>query len=323
MRVIDGQLTSVPRCNAVAAATPGVANDPPCGGPISTSGGTNIFNGRFNDAFFQVALNHCVGLLDLSCTADADHQEPDQLEIWFGTDSGAYTWSHQSIMRTIRWWASAGESTRTFPRDSSGFAGGFKDPERGDSGFDVRHVLVVNFTYDLPIKFQNRNLDRALGGWKMSGIYRYQSGLGYSVFGAVDSAGTGFSQRADYASTGNPNNISPTSLDPNPRVTTGLDRTLFANNTVPSGAAPTFGTEGNTPRNGFRGPNYSKTDFSLIKSIPLTDRYKFSIRADFFNIFNRVNFGVPVATINSLDFGRSTFTVSTPRVIQFAGRFEF
>jgi hypothetical protein len=106
-------------------------------------------------------------------------------------------------------------------------------------------------------------------------------------------------------------------------VQTGPDRTLFANTRPPAGTAPTSGLQGATGRNSFRGPNYKSTDFSLIKRIPFKERYKFSIRADFFNLFNRVNFGVPVATITSSDFGRSTFTVSTPRVVQFAGRFDF
>ena len=40
--------------------------------------------------------------------------------------------------------------------DSSGFVGGFSVPERGNSGFDVRHRLVVNFIYDLPLRSATR-----------------------------------------------------------------------------------------------------------------------------------------------------------------------
>jgi len=319
LRVIDGQLTSVPRCNAVFHGAAGA----PCGGSISTSGTTNIINGRFNDAFFQVGLNTSLGFSTYHSLQTRITKTLTNSRYGLGQVQLAYTWSHAIDNANDPLVGSAGESTRTFPRDSSGFAGGFSRPERGDAGFDVRHVLALNFTYDIPLKFSSKALDRVLGNWTMSGIYRYQSGLPYSVFGAVDSAGTGFSQRADFASTGNPNDIGPTSLTPDPRTQTGPARTLFANTTPPAGALPTFGVQGNTGRNTFRGPNFSKTDFSLIKHIPITERYKFTIRADFFNIFNRVNFGIPVATINSLNFGRSTFTVGTPRVIQFAGRFEF
>jgi hypothetical protein len=44
---------------------------------------------------------------------------------------------------------------------------------------------------------------------------------------------------------------------------------------------------------------------------------------DLFNAFNRVNFALPVNSITSFNFGHSTFTVNTPRVIQFAARFDF
>lgn len=65
-------------------------------------------------------------------------------------------------------------------------------------------------------------------------------------------------------------------------------------------------------------------DFSLIKRIPLggENRYRFTLRADFFNLFNHTNFGKPVNTIQSSNFGFSTDTFS-PRKIQFVGRFDF
>jgi len=238
-----------------------------------------------------------------------------------GQIQGAYTWSHSIDDSADPLVAQPGE--RSFPRASSGFAGGFTGPERGDSGFDVRHRVVVNFLYDLPIKFESKALNRILGNWSTSGIISAQTGLPYSVFGSVDSAGSGLGQRADFATPGNPNNIGPSSLPADPRTQTGPLPTLYANPTAPAGSAPTFGVQGSIGRNVFRGPNYFKTDFSLMKRIPFTERYRFTIRADFFNLFNRVNFGLPVNGITASNFGRSTFTVSTPRVIQFAGRFEF
>jgi hypothetical protein len=322
LRVVDGQLTSVPRCNAVAAVTPGTANDPPCGGAISTSGFNNIVNGRFNDAFFQVALNLAVGMSTYHALQTRITKTLTNSRFGLGQIQAAYTWSHSIDNANDPLVGNAGESTRTFPRDSSGFAGGYGAPERGNSGFDVRHRFVLNFIYDVPLKFENRLLDNILGNWSMSGIISAQTGIPYGIFGSVDSAGSGFSQRADYASPGNPNNISPTTLTPNPRVQTGPDRTLFANPIPPTGT-PTLGRQGTVGRNQYYGPNFQKTDFSLIKRFPFTERYKFTIRADFFNIFNRVNFGVPDGIITNSTFGRSTFTVSNPRTIQFAGRFEF
>ncbi|MDX6611410.1 MAG: hypothetical protein QOD75_596 [Blastocatellia bacterium] len=320
LRVIDGQMTSVPRCNAVANATPGTINDPPCGGPISTSSTTNILNGRFNDAFFQVALNLSTGYSSYNALQTRITKTLTESKYGLGQIQAAYTWAHSIDDSSDPLVPQPGE--RSFPRDSSGFAGGFGRAERGDSGFDVRHRLVVNFLYDLPIKFGNKSMDRFLGNWSISGIVSAQTGLPYSVFGSVDSAGSGLGQRADFASPGNPNNIGPSTLPANPRVQTGPDPTLFANPTAPTGS-PTFGRQGVIGRNTFRGPNFQKTDFSIMKRFPITERYRFTIRSDFFNLFNRVNFGLPVNGITSPSFGRSTFTVGTPRVIQFAGRFEF
>ncbi|MDX6694899.1 MAG: hypothetical protein QOF02_2502 [Blastocatellia bacterium] len=331
LRVIDGQMTSVPRCNAVAAATPGVANDPPCGGPISTSGGSNVVNGRFNDAFFQAAMNLSVGFSTYHSLQTRVTKTLTNSRFGLGQIQGAYTWSHGIDNANDPLVGSAGESTRTNPRDSSGFAGGFGRPERGDSGFDVRHRVVINFLYDIPFKSDNSFMNYLFGNWSTSGIYSFQTAQPFSVFSTIDSAGSGLSQRADFASPGNPNNITPTTLPADPRTTTfDLPRTAFANPCPPgnpaclaAGVVSLVGRVGETSRNGFRGPDFSKTDFSLIKRIPITERYKFTIRADFFNIFNRVNFGVPVTTITATNFGRSTFTIGTPRVIQFAGRFEF
>ena len=65
-------------------------------------------------------------------------------------------------------------------------------------------------------------------------------------------------------------------------------------------------------------------DFTVSKRFPFggEGKYKFTIRADFFNLFNRVNFGKPVNTIVSANFGQSIDTFR-PRIIQFVGRFDF
>ena len=318
LRVIDGQLTSIPRCNADPAA--------PCGGTISPTPFTNVLNGRFNDAFFQAATNLSVGFSTYHAMQVRMTKTLTNKSWGLGQIQGAYTWSHSIDNASDPLDAQAGE--RTFPRDSSGFAGGFSRPERGASGFDVRHRFVLNFIYEIPLRFENSNLDRFLGNWELSGIWQAQSGLPYSVFGSIDAAGSGFGQRADFASAGNPRNRTAiTFIDP--RTLTGLARELFAEPCSPNATdqtactGGTIGRQGESSRNGFRGPSFMKNDFSIIKRFPINEKYKFRIQMDLFNAFNRVNFGIPVNTITSFNFGHSTFTVSTPRVIQFAARFDF
>ncbi len=86
------------------------------------------------------------------------------------------------------------------------------------------------------------------------------------------------------------------------------------------------GQTGNMERNFVHGPIYFKWDASIIKNIRITESTRFQIRAEAFNVLNRANFAITnqftQANINSNTFGRLLATFD-PRIIQFAGRFEF
>jgi hypothetical protein len=168
----------------------------------------------------------------------------------------------------------------------------------------------------------------------MGGIWQVQSGNPYSIYSGTDSAGTALSQRADYADPGAPAGTftrlaATTGLDP--RTQTGPTRNLFKNpcsgviNAAGACTGQLTGRQGGVARGAFVGPAFNKFDFNLVKQVPL-DRFRegmrFTIRADFFNLFNRVNFGLPVNTINSANFGQST-AAGAGRLVQFVGRFEF
>jgi hypothetical protein len=152
--------------------------------------------------------------------------------------------------------------------------------------------------------------------WSMSGIWTLTSGTAYSIFGNTDSAGTSVGQRADFVGSGG---LTPTAgLDP--RTQTGPTRDQFLN---PQPAPGNIGRQGTSGRGAFYGPGFNQVDFSAIKRFNLgSERYKLTFRADFFNLFNTVNFGQPVNTINSANFGQSTAAFAGRR-IQFAGRFDF
>jgi hypothetical protein len=53
------------------------------------------------------------------------------------------------------------------------------------------------------------------------------------------------------------------------------------------------GTLGNAPRNAYRLPAYSRVDLSFMKMIPLGRSVRTELRVDVFNVFNRVNLGLP------------------------------
>jgi hypothetical protein len=93
---------------------------------------------------------------------------------------------------------------------------------------------------------------------------------------------------------------------------------------------PTPGTEGNELRNQFNGPGFADTDLSLLKNFPIRE-WGFQIRADGFNLFNRVNLTMPagatpaspvISDLSNASFGRAT-SVFNARYFQLAARFNF
>jgi hypothetical protein len=74
-----------------------------------------------------------------------------------------------------------------------------------------------------------------------------------------------------------------------------------------------------------RNPAYYDEDFSAFKNIFLHSESRYlQFRAEFFNIFNRVDFGGPATNVsNPLTFGIISGQANTPRIIQFALKLIF
>src|SRR5262249_24284548 len=104
-----------------------------------------------------------------------------------------------------------------------------------------------------------------------------------------------------------------------------------------SATASATGTDfGNVGRDVLRGPSQTNVDFSIIKPFPFGESRNIEVHAEFFNLFNHVNFANPVSNLNaaSIDsntgriinpgnFGIITAASNTPRLIQFAVKFSF
>ncbi len=80
---------------------------------------------------------------------------------------------------------------------------------------------------------------------------------------------------------------------------------------------------GNAGRNIVEADGIVSFDFSLIKNIEVDERVTVQFRSEFFNIFNNVNFQVPVNDISSPGFGQVLETTTTSRQIQFALKILF
>jgi hypothetical protein len=223
---------------------------------------------------------------------------------------------------------------------------------RGLSNFDRKHRFVSSFIWQLPRPpFTKRSkIGRVLfSGWQLAGIVTAMSGLPIDV---VDSGAATFYLGVNGGA--RPNFVpgeSPTANVPygyyfNPfafmrPVVPGGQSIPSSNGTALAGAT---GTDfGNVGRNSLRGPNQFNTDFSIGKRFRLTDAKNVEFRADFFNLFNNVNFAnpisnlaaVPAPLINAntgrisrdsvveLGFGQIISTGNNPRIIQLALKFNF
>lgn len=169
----------------------------------------------------------------------------------------------------------------------------------GNSDEDVRHNLTANYVWELPYKFQNSLLNQTLGGWVVSGTLFARSGVPYSV------TDTGFP-----ISNGNPGTGGFATLLAGQTIAGCGSPGLDANNPhlclnpsqfVASGAETGFG---NVPRNSFRGPMYFDTDLSVAKNFSISERMRFTVGANAYNVLNHPNFALP---LNNLAFGAGTF----------------
>jgi hypothetical protein len=218
-------------------------------------------------------------------------------------------------------------------------AGGALSPLPGELGrqygpcdYDVRQNLTAQYVYQLPVKVRSRVWGYALNGWQISGTVFWHTGLPFSVLSAPYSAnGNGIVQGSgpQYASV-----VAGAPLyehNPIPGVTQPgtiqwLNPDAFVSTVDPSTGACTGGDSpkncqfGNLGRNALRGPAFTWSDFYLTKWFKLNDRVKARIDAQFFNVFNHPNFGLPVLGYAGIPgkpatqtgFGALSYTTSPP-----------
>lgn len=191
---------------------------------------------------------------------------------------------------------------------------------RGPSDFNRKHRFVISGVYDLPeLVSESNGAKWLLNNWQIAGVGVVQSGLPFTI---IDANGTSIIQRANYnpAYNGSPIEGSGNVAD---RLNNYFDTSAFA---FSRPGLATFDPNypfGNTPRNLLFGPGQKNVDISFIKFIPFSERFKGEFRAEFFNVFNWVNYANPGNTIGTANFGKITSASSGPRTIQFAFKLGF
>jgi len=197
----------------------------------------------------------------------------------------AYTYSkHLSV--------SAGQNGGSSGGLTTTMDGAQQHLDKGLSSFDVRNILAVNYTYDLPFGRGMGGLAGGfLGGWQLGGIVSFADGqpelvnMGRSF---------GFQPSRSASFTGADGNTDRPSIIPG-QTFGQLDEWdpatgIYDASTLKVNEAGFFG---DVPNNQGSYPGVANFDLSLVKDTALGERANLQLRFEFFNIFNRTNFGLP------------------------------
>ena len=192
------------------------------------------------------------------------------------------------------------------------------DAEYGPSLFDARHRFVASASWGPQLPSGAGSFWRALcDDWQLNAIASYNSGTPFTVSDSTNVSLQANSPPISGFVASRPNVVG----DPNagPRtVDEWLSRSAFQR-LNPQTQAGQFGNAG---RNIARGPSYTNVDLSLVRTFDLTADVRLQFRAEVFNVANHPNFGLPVADLNSVNFGR-ILSAGPPRLMQFALKLMF
>ncbi len=190
-----------------------------------------------------------------------------RLRSWRGlTSQFAYTWSH-ALDEISQYRAAILDDA--FNRHL----------DYGNGDFDTRHLFTVSLTYDVPkASWASGWSSRLVNNWQVSSVMNWHRGQ--------------------------PSDENRLGLDLIGNPYAGVDHKFSAAGggtqwwNPAAFAVPASGI-GNLARNKYYGPGFGDVDLSVIKNIPITERVKIQLRADMFNLFNRINLASGVGAVGS------------------------
>jgi hypothetical protein len=298
--------------NAYSGASPGFAR-------YTTFDASGNVTGGFGMENLIVAMAHSTyHALQVSLSGTTPHGGP-------GIQAG-FTWSKSidNSSTVLGGTGSTGAVALPYSQDPFDYHG-----EKGPSSFDVTSAFSLSAAQDLHLdragflRFAGRKLT---SGWELLSIVTLSSGSPFTVYSGIQQTGAG-SNGVD-----RPDQIAM------PHLSTArkIREDYFgqgANNAadffsipihVAGGTGPNQGRFGTLGRNTFRGPAFYDFDFATIKDTPFGVRktgielLDLQFRAEFFNIFNIVDMGLPANIISGSGFGEISKTAGNSRQIQFS-----
>jgi Carboxypeptidase regulatory-like domain/TonB-dependent Receptor Plug Domain len=195
------------------------------------------------------------------------------------------------------------------------------------SDFDTRHVLIVNYLYELPLFRDNKKLvGKTLGGWQLSGIFQAQSGTPIQI-----------GRNQDYAGVGQDGSMNGSSIQywaydgssinyTKQLAYNGANQANYWFTPVTGQfTAPPAGTFVNTnpARNVIYNPGFNNWNMGLFKKFTVHEAINFQFRAEAFDVFNHPNWSGAGTDPTTNTFGKITGKSGDVRNLQLSLRFQF
>jgi hypothetical protein len=219
----------------------------------------------------------------------------------------------------------------------------------GNSDFDIRHLINASAVWQMPfgkgrawINTDNKVVQAVLGGWQLSGIYRWNTGLPSGSPFDSNRWATNWNDQASVTPI-NPINTCPSRVGTPTPLGTGAPKLFGGSGCDIVAIYQNFrnaypGESG--PRNYLRLPGYSNVDLGLGKTLkmPWSEKHQLQLRWDVFNVANRQAFGLIDLSRSGIGVARdpglrglnppdiwSNFVQiqGQPRVMQVGARYSF
>ncbi len=195
--------------------------------------------------------------------------------------------------------------------------------EYGHCNFDLTHNFTISGVITTP-KLRNNLLNQVAGGFQISPLFSYRSGLPFTITDGTDASLTGLGSDR-------------------PNVVPGV--AVYNHNFFPNTAAKypqwyntaafkpaAAGTFGNEQPFSLRGPGFANLDLAISKFFPIYERARLELRGEAFNTLNHPNYSTPtnstaiapqLSTLNSANAGLITSTAGDARLLQIAVKITF
>ncbi len=174
------------------------------------------------------------------------------------------------------------------------------------AGTDRRHLFNFNAVVTSP-KVSNPTVDQFTRNWRLSPIFRWQSGPYLTVTSGIDSALNGIGgQRANQ-------------IVADPKLKDPTQDQFFVANAFAAPAPGTFGTAGS---NSILGRSNFQFDAALSREFRLGEQRRMEFRAEAYSLLNHPILGQPNVALNGTNFGKTTSTTGE-RIMQFALKYQF